>query len=43
MEIKEKIKVVEVKNLRKKYSKTDEESLKGVNLNIYENEFFGLL
>ncbi len=43
MTLKERLKVIDVRNLRKKYKKADEESLKGVNLSIYENEFFGLL
>lgn len=36
-------KVIETKQLRKKYPGTKEDALKGIDLSIYEGEFFGLL
>lgn len=35
--------VIVTKNLRKKYKGSDLEALKGINLTVYEGEFFGLL
>jgi ABC-2 type transport system ATP-binding protein len=35
--------VISATNLRKKYKGSDQEALKGINLTVYEGEFFGLL
>lgn len=35
--------VISTKNLKKKYKGSDLEALKGINLTVYEGEFFGLL
>jgi ABC-2 type transport system ATP-binding protein len=35
--------VITTRNLKKKYRGSDEEALKGINLTVFEGEFFGLL
>jgi len=37
------VKVIEIRQLRKKYKKSDEEALNGIDLTVYKGEFFGLL